>query len=221
MSRATIGTSDDLLDYLRAVSLRESDLLTRLREETAALPEARMQISPEQGQFMALLVRMIDARRCFEIGTFTGYSALSVALALPEDGRLVAFDRDPAYTSIAQRYWAEGGVTEKIDLRLGPAADGISALLEEAGPGSYDFAFIDADKTGYRHYCEVGLTLLRPGGLLLVDNVLWGGSVINPEKQDADTLAIRELNTWLHREERVDLSLLPIGDGLTVARKRR
>ncbi len=220
MSRITLDTDDALLEYLRSVSLREPELLTRLREETAALPMARMQISPEQGQFMALLVRLTGARQCLEVGTFTGYSSLVVALALPEDGRLLACDRSREWTSIAQRYWREAGVAERIELRLGLAMESLEGLLADNEAGHFDFAFIDADKTNYRRYCELALELLRPGGLLLVDNVLWGGSVINPDKQDADTQAIRAFNRWLHSEERVDLSMVPIGDGLTLARKR-
>lgn len=220
MSRITLETDDALLNYLRSVSLREPELLTRLREETAGLASAVMQISPEQGQFMALLVQIMGARQCLEIGTFTGYSSICVALALPPDGRLVALDRDPDTTGIARRYWAEAAVADRIDLRLGPAAESLATLLDEEGPGGFDFAFIDADKTGYVNYCELILELLRPGGLMLVDNVLWGGSVINPAKQDEDTRAIRAVNEWLHADERIDLSMLPIGDGLTIARKR-
>ena len=220
MSRITLDTDDALLEYLRSVSLREPELLTRLREETAALPMARMQISPEQGQFMALLVRLTGARQCLEVGTFTGYSSLVVALALPEDGRLLACDCSREWTSIAQRYWREAGVAERIELRLGLAMESLEGLLADNEAGHFDFVFIDADKTNYRRYCELALELLRPGGLLLVDNVLWGGSVINPDKQDADTQAIRAFNRWLHAEERVDLSMVPIGDGLTLARKR-
>jgi len=220
MSRITLDTNDALLEYLRSVSLREPELLTRLREETAALPMARMQISPEQGQFMALLVRLTGARQCLEVGTFTGYSSLVVALALPEDGRLLACDRSREWTSIAQRYWREAGVAERIELRLGLAMESLERLLADNEAGHFDFVFIDADKTNYRRYCELALELLRPGGLLLVDNVLWGGSVIDPDKQDADTQAIRAFNRWLHSEERVDLSMVPIGDGLTLARKR-
>jgi caffeoyl-CoA O-methyltransferase len=220
MSRVTIDADDALLTYLREVSLREPELLARLREETAALPMARMQISPEQGQFMGLLARAIGARRCFEVGTFTGYSALAIGLALPADGHLVAMDVSEEWTSIARRYWNDAGISERIDLRLGPAVDSLTALLDSGRAGSFDLGFIDADKINYRRYCELGLELLRPGGLLLIDNVLWGGSVINPEKQDADTQAIRALNTWLHGNEFVDLSMIPIGDGLTIARKR-
>lgn len=220
MSRFTLDTDDELLAYMRSVSLREPDVLARLREETAALPMARMQISPEQGQLMALLVRLIAARRCIEVGTFTGYSTLAVALAMPEGGRLLTCDRSEEWTTIARRYWRDAGVAERIELRLGPAVASLEAVLADGAAGQFDFAFIDADKTNYRRYCELVLELLRPGGLLLVDNVLWGGSVINPDKQDADTQAIRALNRWLHSEPRVDLSMIPIGDGLTIARKR-
>jgi predicted O-methyltransferase YrrM len=220
MSPRNVHLDDRLSAYLRAVSLREPEILARLRAETARLPLAVMQISPEQGQFMALLVRLIGARRCLEVGTFTGYSALWVALAMPSGGRLVALDRSEEWTAVARRYWQEAGVADRIDLRLGPAADSLQALLDAGEAGRFDQVFIDADKTGYRAYCEAALTLLRPGGLLLVDNVLWGGRVADPDVQNDDTNAVRALNDWLHREPQVDLSLLPIGDGLTLARKR-
>jgi len=219
MSNQTLALDDRLYDYLLGVSLREDPLLARLRAETAELPEANMQIAPEQGQFMALLAKLMGARRCLEVGTFTGYSALAVAQALPADGRLIALDVSEQWTSIAQRYWAEAGVAERIDLRIGPAADSMHRLLDTRQGESFDFIFVDADKTGYRAYCGLALELLRPGGLLLLDNVLWGGRVIDSAINDADTRAIRELNEWLYQEERVDLSLVPIGDGLTLARK--
>lgn len=219
MSNQTLALDDRLYDYLLGVSLREDPILARLRAETSALPEANMQIAPEQGQFMALLAKLMGARRCLEVGTFTGYSALAIAQALPADGQLIALDVSEQWTSIARRYWAEAGVAERIDLRLGPAADAMHRLLDTRQGESFDFIFVDADKTGYRAYCGLALELLRPGGLLLLDNVLWGGRVIDPAINDADTRAIRELNEWLCQEERVDLSLVPIGDGLTLARK--
>lgn len=220
MSTKTPPLTDPLYDYLLEVSLREPDALRRLREETAGLPAARMQIAPEQGQFMALLVRILGARRCLEIGTFTGYSALSVALALPAEGRITCCDLSEEWTTIGRRYWEEAGVVDKVDLRIAPAADTLQALLGEGLAGSYDFAFIDADKENYRLYYEGSLELLRPGGLIAVDNVLWGGSVIDPQADDTDTRSIRAFNRALHPDERVDLSLLPVGDGLTLARKR-
>ena len=220
MSNRTIDLTDSLYDYLLSVSLRETDLQRRLREETAALPMARMQISPEQGQFMALLARLTDARRCLEVGVFTGYSSLAVALALPDDGRIVACDVSEEWTAIARRYWAEAGVAGRIDLRLAPALDTLDALVAAGGAGTYDLAFIDADKTAYVDYYERALLLLRPGGLLMTDNTLWSGRVADPEVGDADTVALRHYNEHLHRDARVDLSLVPIGDGLTLARKR-
>jgi caffeoyl-CoA O-methyltransferase len=220
MSRRTIQLTDALHEYLLAVSLREPPLLRGLREETAAQPSAGMQISPEQGQFMGLLARLTGARRCLEIGVFTGYSSLSVALALPEDGRIVACDVSEPWTAIARRYWREAGVEGRIDLRLGPALDTLDRLLATGEAASYDLAFIDADKENYLGYYERVLQLLRPGGLVVVDNTLWDGRVADPENAEPDTVAIRHFNEHLAHDERVDLSLLPIGDGLTLARKR-
>jgi caffeoyl-CoA O-methyltransferase len=220
MSRQTLTLSDALYDYLLSVSLREPPLLSRLREETAALPHAGMQISPEQGQFMALLAELVGARRVLEVGTFTGYSALVVALALPADGRIITCDVDEEMTAIARRYWAEGGVADKIDLRLGPAVDTLDALLSDGGADTFDFAFVDADKANYDAYYERALALLRQGGLMVIDNVLWSGAVADPNQKDADTNAIRALNAKLHGDQRVSLSLLPVSDGITLARKR-
>jgi predicted O-methyltransferase YrrM len=220
MSRRSITLDDDLYRYLCDVSLREPDVLRRLREVTSGLAEANMQISPEQGQLMALLARLIDARRYLEIGVFTGYSSLAVALALPEDGRVVACDVSPEWTRIAQRYWQEGGVAHKIDLRLAPAADTLRALEREGWAGQFDLAFIDADKGGYLDYYEHTLRLLRTGGLLLVDNTLWSGRVADPADDSPDTRAIRAFNEALRDDVRIDLSLLPVADGLTLARKR-
>lgn len=220
MSTRTIALDDRLYHYLQAVSLREPDVLVRLRAETARLPAAGMQVSPEQGQFMALLVRLLGARRCLEVGTFTGYSALACALALPPDGRLVTLDISAEWTAVARRHWLDAGVADRIDLRLGPAAGSLAALLAEGAADSFDFAFIDADKTGYDGYYELALQLVRPGGLIAFDNVLWSGRVADPNAQDADTIALRALNRKLHADPRVDLSMLPIGDGLTLARRR-
>jgi predicted O-methyltransferase YrrM len=218
--RHTHSLNDAVYDYLLEVSLREPPVLARLREETAGLPRAIMQISPEQGQFMALLAELLGARRVLEVGTFTGYSALVVALALPADGRVVTCDVNEETTAIARRYWAEAGVADRIELRLGPAVDTLDALLADGGAGTFDLAFVDADKTNYDAYYERGLALLRPGGLMLVDNVLWGGAVADPLHQDEDTDAIRALNAKIHGDERVSLALLPVSDGLTLARKR-
>jgi len=220
MDRHNIDLTDALYDYLLEVSLREPPLLARLREETKELPRSVMQISPEQGQFMALLVELMGARRILEIGTFTGYSALVVALALPPDGRIVACDVDEDTTAIARRYWAEAGVADKIDLRLGPAVDTLDALLAGGGAGSFDFAFVDADKENYDAYYERGLALLRQDGLMVIDNVLWSGAVADPQRQDENTRALRALNAKLRDDQRVTLSLLPMGDGITLARKR-
>ena len=220
MSNRTIDLTDTLYDYLLSVSLRETDLQRRLREETSTLSMARMQISPEQGQFMALIARLVGARRCLEVGVFTGYSSLAVALALPQDARIVACDVSEEWTSVARRYWAAAGVADRIDLRLAPAIDTLDALIEAGGAGTYDLAFIDADKPAYLAYYERVLVLLRPGGLVMTDNTLWSGRVADPEVGDADTVALRHYNEYLHRDSRVDLSLVPIGDGLTLARKR-
>lgn len=219
MSRQ-ITLSDELLAYLRAVSLREPESLRRLREETAKLPMAGMQISPDQGQLMALLVRLIGARRCLEVGTFTGYSSLAVALALPAEGRVVCCDVSEEYTAVARRAWASAGVAAKIELHLAPARTTLDRLRAEGRRGSFDFAFIDADKENYDHYYEAALELMRPGGLIAIDNVLWSGAVADDSKQDADTIALRRLNLKLRDDRRVDISMLPIGDGLTLARIR-
>jgi predicted O-methyltransferase YrrM len=219
MSRQ-IALTDELLAYLHKVSLREAEPLRMLREETAKLPMAGMQISPDQGQFMALLVRLIGARRCLEIGTFTGYSSLAVALALPPDGRVVCCDVSEEYTAVARRAWASAGVAAKIELHIAPARVTLDRLREAGQRGSFDFAFIDADKENYDAYYEASLELVRPGGLIAIDNVLWSGAVADTKRQDADTKALRALNLKLHDDERVDISMLPIGDGLTLARIR-
>jgi len=220
MSNRSIQLDDALYDYLSAHSLREPEILTRLREQTAELPESVMQIAPEQGQFMALLAQLIGARTYLEVGTFTGYSALAVCLAMPADGQVVACDVSEPFTSIGRRFWQEAGVADRIDLRLAPAVETLDALIAEGRSGTFDFAFIDADKENYDAYYESALELLKKGGLVAIDNVLWDGSVINPKKQDADTNAIRALNDKVHEDTRVDISLVPIGDGLTLARKR-
>lgn len=220
MSTRTLGLSDRLYDYLLGVSLREPEELARLRAETSRLTMARMQISPEQGQFMRLLIKLLGARRTLEVGVFTGYSSLCVALELPQDGYILACDVSEEWTAIARRYWVEAGVSQKIDLRLAPAIETLDRAIAQGQQDSFDFAFIDADKEGYYDYYERCLTLLRPGGVIAVDNVLWGGSVANPADRDPDTEAIRSFNRRLHEDQRVDISLVPIGDGLTLARKR-
>jgi len=220
MSNRSIGLDDRLYPYLLDHSLREPPLLAELRAETAALPEANMQIAPEQGQFMALLARLAGARRFLEIGTFTGYSALAIALALPEDGEVVTLDHSREWTDTARRYWQRAGVDGRIELRLGEARDSLKELEDEGRTGQFDLAFIDADKTGYPDYYEHCLRLVRPGGLILVDNTLWNGRVADPDEKGADTEAIRAFNRALHRDRRIDLSLVPIADGLTLARRR-
>ena len=184
------------------------------------MPLAIMQITPEQAALMAMLVELIGARRCIEIGVYTGYSALAVALAMPTDGRLIACDINEEWTAVASRYWTEAGIADNIDLRLAPAGETIAALIDEGEAGRFDFAFIDADKENYDAYYEGCLRLLRPGGLIAIDNVLWFGNVINPAKDDADTQAIRALNEKIGKDERVSVAMVPIGDGLTLARKR-
>ncbi len=220
MSNRSIVLDDALYDYLLSVSLRESDVLRRLRQETAALPQHNMQIAPEQGQFMALLAELIGARKCLEIGTFTGYSALVVAAALPQDGTLITCDISEDFTSRAKPFWQEAGVAGRIDLRIGPALDTLDALIADGETGGFDFAFIDADKANYKGYFQRVFDLVRGGGLICVDNVLWHGAVIDPARNDEDTEAIRAFNASLARDPRVSLSLVPIGDGLTLARKR-
>ena len=219
MSRRTLDLDDQLYDYRLANSLREDPAQAGLRAATVNHPYAGMQISPEQGQLMALLVKLIGAKNAIEIGVFTGYSALSVALALPDDGRLLACDISEEYTRIGRPFWEQAGVATKIDLRLAPAVQTLDARLAEGAAGGYDFAFIDADKTSYDAYYERCLQLLRTGGLIAIDNVLWSGAVAKAADSD-DTRALQALNRKLHRDERVDLALLPIGDGLTLARKR-
>ena len=220
MSHTHTNLTGELAEYLRRVSLRETDVMRRLRERTASVPEARMQITPEQGQFMQLLVQMLDARKTLEVGVFTGYSSLAVALALPPDGRVTACDVSEEWTSIGKPYWQEAGVAHKIDLHLAPAVETLDRLIADGQQGTYDFAFIDADKANYDRYYERALVLVRVGGLIGIDNVLWHSKVIDPSVNDADTIAIRDLNEKIHGDERVGLSLIPIGDGLTLARKR-
>jgi predicted O-methyltransferase YrrM len=220
MSRRTLSVDDALYRYIVDQSIREHPAQAALRAATAGHPHAGMQISPEQGQFMALLVRLMGARRSLEVGVFTGYSALTVALALPDDGKLLACDISDEYTRVGRKFWEQAGVAHKIELQLAPARATLDARLAAGEAGGYDFAFIDADKQSYDDYYERCLKLLRPGGLIAIDNTLWSGKVAHPADGDADTAALQALNAKLHGDERVDLSLLPIGDGLTLARKR-
>lgn len=220
MSKNTLGINNAIQKYLVAVSLRESDVLRQLREETARHPGAIMQIGPEQGQFMALLVQLIGAKKTLEVGVFTGYSSLCVALALPPDGKIIACDISKEDTAIARRYWEAAGVANKIELKIAPALSTLDELIAAGEAGTFDFAFIDADKANYANYYERSLQLLRPGGLIVVDNVLFLGKIANPLIQDNSTRAIRAFNEKLHYDERVTLSLVPVGDGLTLAMKR-
>lgn len=214
-----LQVTDQLYRYLLDFSFRDDALLQELRAETARMPNGVMQIAPEQGQFMALLAQIAGVRKALEIGTFTGYSSLSVGRALPADGRLICCDVSKEFTDIARRYWAKAGVADKIDLRLGPALDTLAGM-QKAEAGSFDMAFIDADKNNYPHYYEAVLALLRPGGVLLIDNVLWGGDVADPKESDQETTTLRALNAKVKADERVDFCLLPIADGLTIIRKR-
>jgi predicted O-methyltransferase YrrM len=214
-----LASSAALENYVWAHS-RESTVATRLREETAKLPQAGMQIGPDQAAFLALLVRSIGAKRCIEIGTFTGMSALAVASALPDDGKLICCDISEEWTAIGQRYWAQAGVAARIDLRLAPALDTLRDLHKDGGAERYDFAFIDADKANYGAYYEACLELLRPDGLVVLDNMLWSGKVADASVHDADTDAIRDLNAKIHADARVDAVLLTVGDGVMLARKR-
>jgi predicted O-methyltransferase YrrM len=220
MSRRSFLLNETLGAYYERVALRENEVLAALRAETAGLAQAQMQISPEQGQLLGILVKLMGARRCIEIGVFTGYSSLAVAQALPADGRILACDVSDEWTAMGRRYWQRAGVAEKIRLVLAPAKATLDAELAQGAAGSYDFAFIDADKTAYLEYYERCLRLLRPGGLIAVDNTLWSGRVADPAIGDADTQALRAFNAFVAKDERVDLCLVPISDGLTLLRKR-
>jgi predicted O-methyltransferase YrrM len=220
MSNQTLNLNDQLYQYFQAISVREPQVLQALRQETASHPMAMMQIAPEQGQFMSLLVQLIGAKKALEVGVFTGYSALWVALALPKDGQLIACDISSDYTDIAQRYWAKADVAHKIDLRIAPALDTLAQLIQTGHSNSFDFAFIDADKSNYDNYYEQVLQLVRPGGLIAIDNVLWSGKVADPSVSDTRTNHLRMLNQKLHQDDRIILSLVPIADGLTLALKR-
>lgn len=220
MSHRTINLTEELYDYLLDVSLREPAIMRRLRAETARLPMARMQSSPEAAQFLGLLVELIGAKKVIEVGVFTGYATLAMALALPANGKLIACDVSEEYTTIARRFWKRAGVARKIDLRLAPALDTLDALLKKGAAGTFDLAFIDADKENYAGYYERTLKLLRRGGLIVVDNVLWGGRVADRSDRSPSTRAIRAFNRRRKADKRATLSLIPVGDGLTLARKR-
>ena len=220
MSKGSIGLSEELNAYLIEVGVREPEVLGRLREGTAVMPQAGMQIAVEQGALLSMLVKLLNARRVLEIGTFTGYSSTAMALALPPDGRIVCCDVSEEFTAVARKTWAAAGVEDRVDLRLAPALETIEALLATDGPGSFDLAFIDADKTNYRGYVEGALLLVRQGGLIAIDNVLWSGRVIDSTDTDEDTQAIRDLNADLASDERVDIAMVPIADGLTLLRVR-
>jgi predicted O-methyltransferase YrrM len=214
------GLDSRVYNYLLSVSVREAEILTQLREETNQHPMKIMQISPDQGQFMGLLVQLLGAKKTLDIGVFTGYSSLVVALALPPDGRVIACDIDAESTAIARRYWSIAGVADKIDLRLAPALETLDSLIAAGEAGSFDLAFIDADKRNYPNYYERALELLRPGGVVAIDNVLWSGRVADPEDTDKRTIAIREFNQKVYCDQRVQISMLPLADGLTLAVKQ-
>jgi caffeoyl-CoA O-methyltransferase len=220
MTNKSIGLSDELAAYVVKVGAREPHVLVQLREETATLPQHRMQIAPEEGAFLAFLVELIGARRCIEIGTFTGYSSIAIAGALPEDGNLVCCDVSKEWTSVALKYWDLAGVADKIDLRLAPALETLDQLLADGGEATFDFAFVDADKAGYDGYYERLLLLVRPGGVIAFDNTLWAGAVLDQNAEDEDTRALQALNAKLAGDERISLCLLPVADGVTLARRR-
>lgn len=220
MANRTIPMNDTLHAYLVGVAVHESDAMRGLRDATASMSNAAMQIGPEQGAFMAWLVATLGVKRAIEVGTFTGYSALAVARALPDDGRLVCCDVSAEYPKVGRPFWEQDGVASKIDLRIAPAADSLQALIDDGGEGSFDFAFIDADKGGYDTYYERCLTLLRAGGVIAIDNVLWGGSVADPSDDKESTVALRAINEKVFSDARVTACMVPVGDGITLATKR-
>jgi len=225
MSTKTLNMSEDLLAYLMANGVRENEILQALRQETLSQPafqaSAHMQIAPEQGQLMGMLVQLCGVRRALEIGTYTGYSSICIAGAMPPEGRLLCCDVNEEWGGVAQRYWSLAQLTKKIDLRIAPAIETLQGLLEVGEANSFDFVFIDADKTSYDAYYEASLELLRPGGLIAIDNVLWHGKVIDPLENDEDTVAIRQLNSKLQADQRIDYVMVPVADGLSLCRKRQ
>ncbi len=220
MSLKSINLTENVYNYLLDVSLREPEILQQLRKETATHPMVNMQISPEQGQFLAFLIELLNAKKVIEVGVFTGYSSLCMALALPEDGKLIACDTDKVSTTIAQRYWQAAGISHKVQLEIAPAQETMDRLLSGNEAGTYDFIFIDAEKDEYPDYYERALKLVKNGGVIAVDNVLWSGYPADPEKQDKNTVAIRKFNEQLHFDDRVTISMLPLADGVTLAIKR-
>ena len=219
MSIRNFYLDENIYEYILNNSLRDLPILKKLRDETRKMPDGRMQISSDQGQFMGFLVKLTNTKKIIEVGTFTGYSSLVMALALPENGQILSCDISEEYAAVARRFWQEAGVSNKIQLLLGLAEETLVELIQNGEAGTFDMAFIDADKVNYKIYYENCLDLLRPGGLILIDNVLWSGKTANPDETDDDTVAIRELNLFVHNDKRVDLSLLPVGDGLTLALK--
>lgn len=220
MSNASGQLGDELRGYLLSVGVREPEVAARLRERTAELPEHNMQIAPEQGALMSMLIKLTGAKRVIEVGTFTGYSALIMALALPADGSIVCCDVSSEWTGIGKQFWAEAGVDSKIDLQIGPAVNTLDTMINSGAAESFDFAFVDADKASYPAYYERLYTLIRPGGVILFDNVFWGGKALDADSDNPDTIGIRQINATLAADDRIDVSMIPIADGLTIARKR-
>ena len=220
MSNTTIQLNEELYDYLLSVSLKEDEVLTSLRKTTSSMPGSRMQIAPDQGQFMAMLIKIMGAERLIEIGTYTGYSTLVCAMAM-DKGQIIALDSDPVSTSVAKEFWKIAGVDHFIDFRLGDALVSLDKIInDEDGLSSFDFIFIDADKRNYKNYYEIGLQLLRENGIIIFDNVLWSGAVADSKDQNENTVALRELNDILYKDNRIELSMIPVGDGLTIVRKK-
>ena len=220
MSNTTIQIDDKIYKYLLSVSLKEHKALKKLREVTLSMPGSRMQIAPDQGQFMGMIVKMIGAKKLLEIGTYTGYSSMVCAMAI-KTGKIITLDNDPIATEVAKRFWKEGEVDHLIDLRLGEALDSLNQLIDEKHSSSFDFIFIDADKANYQNYYELCLELLNPNGIIIFDNVLWSGAVANMDDKSKNTIALRDLNEMLFNDQRIDLSMIPVGDGLTIVRKKK